>query len=471
MSLSHVLSLRQDVKLVERPSSEVALQGPQIDFVFNPLPTGVLAALRKLLADGATEQELSYLVTQEEGISVVPYLYLCLYHLNALNVICRTIRYNHFPLATLIPISSQHHYQGYEVIPDTPYVLSRFVYCRQENNQIVLESPLAHEKVVLHNWQASALWAELKVPRNCYELSQVISGVSVELVEAFLNLLLNAQMLVEAIPGYESGNNHPAVVQWEFHDLLFHSRSRLGRHANPYGGTYRFLGKIEPLPVVKPESVMVTIPLFEPDIQHLQKNDLPFTYVLEQRRSIRQHGERPLTQQQLGEFLFRTARVKLLVQSEHGHLSNRPYPSGGAIYELELYTVINQCADLSAGLYHYCPQKHELAQICDLNPSVQTLLEAAWHTTERKCRPQVLIIITARFPKVSWKYQSMAYALILKHVGVLYQTMYLVATAMGLAPCALGGGDSDLFAQAAGLDYYKETSVGEFILGSYLETD
>jgi hypothetical protein len=44
--------------------------------------------------------------------------------------------------------------------------------------------------------------------------------------------------------------------------------------------------------------------------------------------------------------------------------------------------------------------------------------------------------------------------------------MYLAATAMNLAPCALGCGDSDLFARAAGTDYYVETSVGEFLLGS-----
>jgi hypothetical protein len=44
--------------------------------------------------------------------------------------------------------------------------------------------------------------------------------------------------------------------------------------------------------------------------------------------------------------------------------------------------------------------------------------------------------------------------------------MYLTATAMGLAPCAIGGGDADLFARAAGTDYCAETSVGEFLLGS-----
>jgi hypothetical protein len=47
--------------------------------------------------------------------------------------------------------------------------------------------------------------------------------------------------------------------------------------------------------------------------------------------------------------------------------------------------------------------------------------------------------------------------------------MYLVATAMGLAPCGVGGGDSDSFAWAAGTDYFAETSVGEFLLGSLPE--
>jgi len=60
----------------------------------------------------------------------------------------------------------------------------------------------------------------------------------------------------------------------------------------------------------------------------------------------------------------------------------------------------------------------------------------------------------------------MAYGLILKNVGVLFQTMYLVATAMNLAPIAVGAGNSDRFVEIAGTDYYTESSVGEFLLGS-----
>jgi SagB-type dehydrogenase family enzyme len=80
--------------------------------------------------------------------------------------------------------------------------------------------------------------------------------------------------------------------------------------------------------------------------------------------------------------------------------------------------------------------------------------------------PPLLITLASRFQRRSWKYAAIAYANTLKHVGVLYQTMYLVATAMGLAPCALGWGDADLFAAAVGTAYYAESSVGEFLLGS-----
>jgi SagB-type dehydrogenase family enzyme len=92
------------------------------------------------------------------------------------------------------------------------------------------------------------------------------------------------------------------------------------------------------------------------------------------------------------------------------------------------------------------------------------MVHAAMASAGLKQPPDVLITLAARFGRVAWKYQSVAYALILKNVGGLYQQMYLVATALGLSPCALGAGNSDTFAQATGLDYFAETSVGEFLL-------
>jgi SagB-type dehydrogenase family enzyme len=76
------------------------------------------------------------------------------------------------------------------------------------------------------------------------------------------------------------------------------------------------------------------------------------------------------------------------------------------------------------------------------------------------------MFMASRFQRLGWKYNAIAYAATLKNVGVLYQTMYLVATAMDLAPCGLGSGNSDLLAEAAGLDDLNESSVGELMLGS-----
>jgi SagB-type dehydrogenase family enzyme len=79
--------------------------------------------------------------------------------------------------------------------------------------------------------------------------------------------------------------------------------------------------------------------------------------------------------------------------------------------------------------------------------------------------PQILITIAARFGRTSWKYSSIAYALILKDVGVLTQTLYLVATDMGLGGCAIGTADVHLFAKMTGIEFHVEGPVGQFAIG------
>ncbi len=93
------------------------------------------------------------------------------------------------------------------------------------------------------------------------------------------------------------------------------------------------------------------------------------------------------------------------------------------------------------------------------------MLALAGMSTGGTAKPDVPIAMTSRFSRMSWKYASLPYAATLKNVGVLYQTFYLVATAMGMAPCGLGNGDSDLAARTFGLDWAAESSVGEFLIG------
>jgi SagB-type dehydrogenase family enzyme len=84
--------------------------------------------------------------------------------------------------------------------------------------------------------------------------------------------------------------------------------------------------------------------------------------------------------------------------------------------------------------------------------------------------PQVLITIAARFGRVSWKYSSIAYALILKDVGALTQTLYMMATGMGLGGCAIGIANIDLFARMTGVELHVEGPVGQFAIGRPAES-
>jgi SagB-type dehydrogenase family enzyme len=257
------------------------------------------------------------------------------------------------------------------------------------------------------------------------------------------------------------------LAQWSPHELWFHSRTRLGRNDLPYGGTYWAKEFAEPLPSVRPPFDGPSVKLPQADLQALRVSDRTLTEVLEDRRSLRLHdSSAPLTVEQLGEFLYRGARNRAGYDDGSQQLGDRPYPSGGRAYELEIYPLIHQVDGVAPGLYHYDPAGHRLELVAEPGPALTRLAEMSRVTAQMSAPPQVTLLITARFGRVMWKYSTMGYALVLKHVGVLYQVMYSVATAMGLAGCGLGGGDSDAFAAASGVPWESESTVGEFLLGS-----
>jgi SagB-type dehydrogenase family enzyme len=379
------------------------------------------------------------------------------------------------PLATLAPVSASFQPTPADVVAGQPYSLSPFAYTRVQDGQTVLESPLSHARVVLHDWRATAVVHLLARPRGVASLPAEISGLPLAAATSLIGILLAARMVGTPTAHGTSVEDSPALRSWEFHDLVFHARSRAGRHDGPIGGTYRLVGEMEPAPTLKSVACERWVDLYRPDLARLEQEDPPFARVQEARRSIREYGDPPISDRQLGEFLYRVGRVAdylvANLPTPRGFLrmdfAPRPYPAGGTLYELELYVVVGACVGLDAGLYYYHPERHRLGVLPAAAEDVEALLQdAAWSTMMPRERLQVVLVVSARFPRIAWKYSGIAYSLILKHVGVLYQTMYLAATAMGLAPCGVGAGDADLFARAAGTDYYAETSVGEFLLGS-----
>ena len=195
---------------------------------------------------------------------------------------------------------------------------------------------------------------------------------------------------------------------------------------------------------------------------------------MRERRSTRDFDDdRPITLGELARFLDCTARIQAKWKSEADlgeggpevAYAARPYPSGGSAYELELYLTVANCNGLGRGFYHYDADRHALVPIGAGTRELETMLAGAKFAMGMPSSPQILITIAARFSRVSWKYSSLAYSLILKDVGVVMQTLYMMATEMKLGGCAIGTNNIDLFAKMTGMDFHVEGPVGQFALG------
>jgi SagB-type dehydrogenase family enzyme len=475
MTASLLLSWRDGVSAEYDGAGSFCIQGPTARVIARQLPPALLTALRELSPPGREEHQLADVILQSDGMDALAVWYYWLQKFARRGLVCRSVQTGGQRLATLLPTAPSYTFASAGIDPDRAYLLSRFAYLRREGGMLLLESPLAGARVVLDDPRAASLVCALIRPASPREIERVAADLPVEAVASLLSLLHGAGMLAELAPEASDGDAElPEMRSWEFHDLLFHARSRMGRCDAPFGATFRLAGKIDPSPALKPNERHEFLELYYPDLNRLRQDDPPLTDVLERRVSIRDYGSEPITARQLGEFLYRVARVKEYheddIDSPAGPVrmdfATRPYPSGGGLYELEFYVAVNACVGLAPGLYHYDARHHRLGRLSDRTALVKELLsDAAFSAGIRPESVQVQLVLAARFARLAWKYSSIAYALILKHVGVVYQTMYLTATAMNLAPCALGGGDSDLFARAAGTNYYAETSVGEFLLG------
>jgi SagB-type dehydrogenase family enzyme len=340
--------------------------------------------------------------------------------------------------------------------PGAELVLSRFAVVHRDGPSLVLESPRAWCDMEIHDPALLGVLGALVAPTDPETLPP-----------GLLDDLWSARFVVPAAGSDE--DTELRLRQWGPFELWLHARSRLSA-AGGFNGSWGLTGWGEgvfpPLPARHDGFPGPSVDLFRPDLDGLRATDPPLTAVLEDRCSVREHdAEHPLTADQLGEFLYRCARVRGVSVLDGIEHVDRPFPSGGALHELEFYPLVRDVAGLAPGLHHYDGHAHRLTLVSGPTEGTAGLLTAAELASGAQA-PQVLIVLAARFGRLMWKYEGMGYAAILKDVGVALGVMYAVATAMGLAPCALGGGHAELFNEVTGLDYLAESVVGEFLLGS-----
>ncbi|WP_231856313.1 SagB family peptide dehydrogenase [Synechococcus sp. MIT S9508] len=363
---------------------------------------------------------------------------------------------------------------------------SKFVRVLPRVDGLQITTPLATAMVLLKDQRLFPTLVKLVSACDQKSFQEALPVDLLEHHEDVVSLLLSS--------GIAGVCDHEGVVDidkdavdagWTPEDLAFHCHTReqmidVCRDPSPPKPINK-----QQFPAKHQRIILSTAVLPEPSHNH---HNLGFFQVVRERKTIRAYHEQPVTAGVLSDFLWYSMHIREEILCDPG-LSRaysgllRPVASAGALHSIELYLCIHRCIGLQPGFYHYDSFNHSLGKLSDLGEPCLQMLDLAAASTCRAPqvtsvspsqgqRPDVLVVMAARYGRHASLHQhtGLSYALILKDVGSIYQQLYLVATALGLAPCGLSFGSSELFEQASGLSGRLECSVGEFMIGNPAST-
>lgn len=179
------------------------------------------------------------------------------------------------------------------------------------------------------------------------------------------------------------------------------------------------------------------------------------------RKSQREFVNKNVDIKTLAALLFYSGGV--IPGSKNWETSRRFYPSAGARYPLEIYISTQNINGLKDGLYHYSVKQHSLTGLLikqGLNEQIARYSSQKWLENAN-----IIIMLGAVFQRNQMKYNERGLRYIFFDAGHLGQNFYLVATALGLKICAVGGFCDDKINKLIDVDGETEGVVYLFGVG------
>lgn len=171
-------------------------------------------------------------------------------------------------------------------------------------------------------------------------------------------------------------------------------------------------------------------PMMLPKPDH--EGSLSVEEAIKRRRTVRSFSSRPIKKEDLSQLLYAAQGIT----EDHGF--KRAAPSGGALYPLDVYTVVGEkgVEGLDAGVYHYVPSGHRIEHVTTgdrKNQLAKASLYQMW-----MARPPLNFVITAEYSRICSKYgdRGIRYAII--EVGHVGQNIFLQAESLGLKAGIVG---------------------------------
>lgn len=182
---------------------------------------------------------------------------------------------------------------------------------------------------------------------------------------------------------------------------------------------------------------------------------------LARRRSVRSFADEPLTRRELGGLLEHGAGVSDEASGK------RSYASPGALYPSELYLLVRDVEGLQPGVYYYNALRHVLRRLeaggegFDERVAATVVGNSAADVTTAS----VVFVITATFPRVTFKYGSRGYRYVLQESGHLSQNLLLAATGLGLAAIPQAAFRDEATNELLGVDGVSEAATYTTVVG------
>lgn len=189
--------------------------------------------------------------------------------------------------------------------------------------------------------------------------------------------------------------------------------------------------------------------------------------ILHRRRSVRSFQQRPLPLAVLAQLLTRACGVTTQFQhADHPEIrqSARAYPSGGALFPIEIYLAALDVDDVPAGLYHFhAPQQAlECVQRGEFRDELQRRM---WLANEALHAPAVLLL-TGRWGLPLRKYGERGYRVLLLDAGCVLENLIITATSLEQGTCPIAGFHDDPLGQLIGVDPSEEPVLCCLLVGT-----
>jgi SagB-type dehydrogenase family enzyme len=142
----------------------------------------------------------------------------------------------------------------------------------------------------------------------------------------------------------------------------------------------------------------------------------------------------------------------------------RMVPSGGGLYPLELYVVGRKVTDLAPGVYHYDGLNHGLELIRDVLVP-KSLSDYIFMGQDYITTASLTVVLTMSPARTMHKYGDRGYRYALLEAGHVAQNLNIVAGALNLGTCNVGGFFDDDLSSLLKLDLDSEVVAYAVALG------